>query len=1009
MKVIRMFLFIIVSLNLYSQTATAPSGTGISSDPYLISSLEHLYWVSTSLINSSTFSTGKFFLQTNDIDASATSSWTNKWIPIGGRTSIIPSSTSDDENRVFQGTYNGAGFTISGVTYLNNQSANNLNGFFGSVSGKILNLKLTNLSITTNSQKTGGLVPLLKVGGVIYNCSTSGNILSTNASAGGLVGQNQGTIFNSYSNCNVTATSVAGGLLGLNQRYVYDCYSSGSVTTTANGAHIGGLIAEFSVNPLFRSYANTSVTIASGTTTTYDGGLIGRLRTSMSNTSGSNNYWNTDLYAIGKGTANTNSFFGTGLTSAQLKVHSNFGSNWDFVNTWGFGSDDYPTLVNKPNTWLGVNTNWSNTANWSLGIVPSSNTLSLPTSTTAFSAKDLVHIPSGLANYPVLTANITAYSITLEDGATIDLNGFSITKSFFFEQTGSTTSTWTGATNTLWNEPTNWNPQLTPPSTNDIVIPNIVNLPTIDNSIETGNLTIQTGASLTLQPISRLKVNGNITNNGQIIFKSDATGSGMFDAFTGTITGNGNVQVERYIPSKRAFRFVSPSVTTSTTIRQNWQEDGGTTAGLGTHITGSGGATNGFDVTSTNNPSLFGFNHNTGQWAAVTNTNVNTLTAGTPYRLMVRGDRNTDLTINTPTATITTLRATGSLKTGDFTPALNQAAEGFSFIGNPYQAPLDMEAALTTSTNMNTDVLYYWDPTINTRGAYVTRTLSATNTNNVTSSFTEILQPGQAVFVKKNNTATAATLTISETHKNVASGAAGVFRTNANNTQSNAVGLLRANLQATIDNQWQTTDAALALFATSYTWDVTQEDATKMNNLDEEVSFVQNNTSLAIAKQNDASVMDELPIRLQQLRHTNYRWVFDLTNYNGNTPYLLDTEQNTLSVIEDGTVFPFTAGSNATNRFKIVFQNTTLTTVDFVKNIKLYPNPAKAGASFFVAGITEATVSVYNVVGQNIPVTVMSQGNAMQVTPTATLSQGVYLVSVTTTDGKTAQVKWIVE
>lgn len=517
-----------------------------------------------------------------------------------------------------------------------------------------------------------------------------------------------------------------------------------------------------------------------------------------------------------------------------------------------------------------------------------------------------------------------------------------------------------------------------------------------------GNTIIAAGKTITS--------GGNFTQDGDITFKSNATGTAAFGSLGGTYTTtSGTVQVERYIPSKRAFRLVSSSVTTSTTIRQNWQEDGGTTAGLGTHITGTGGATNGFDVTSTNNPSLFGFNHNTGQWAAVTNTNVNNLTAGTPYRLMVRGDRNTDLTANAPASSVTTLRTTGALHTGNFTPSLNQAAEGFSFIGNPYQAPLDMEAVLTNSaTNMNTDLLYYWDPTLNVRGAYVTRTLS-NNSNNVSSSFTEILQPGQAVFVKKENTATAATMTISETHKSVANGTAGVFRSSANNTQSNAVGLLRANLQATINNEWQTTDAALALFATSYTWDVTQEDATKMNNLDEEVSFVQNNTSLAIAKQNEASVTDELPIRLQQLRHTDYRWVFDLTNYSGNTPYLLDTEQNTLNVIENGTVFPFTAESNATNRFKIVFQNSTLSTDDFSKTIKIYPNPAKAGDSFYISDITEATVSIYNVVGQNIPVVVMSQGNAIKVTPTTALSQGIYLVSVTTTDGKTAQVKWIVE
>ena len=536
---------------------------------------------------------------------------------------------------------------------------------------------------------------------------------------------------------------------------------------------------------------------------------------------------------------------------------------------------------------------------------------------------------------------------------------------------------------------------------------NTINLNANLKTQATGNLYLK--GNTTVNAGKHIQCAGNFTQDGNIIFKSDANGTAGFGTLGGTYTTtSGTVTVERFIPAKRAFRFVSPAVTTTSSIRHNWQENGGTTAGLGTHITGLDGATNGFDTTGTNNPSMFGFNHNTGQWLAVSNTNTTTLTAGTPYRLMVRGDRTISMTTNTPTATNTTLRATGTLYTGNFTPVLNQAAEGYSFIGNPYQAPLDMEAILAGATNMNTDALYYWDPTLNVRGAYVTRTLSA-NTNTVPeSSFTEILQPGQAVFVKKDNTPNVATMTISETHKNVAAGAAGVFRMSANNTQSNAIGLLRANLQATINNEWQTTDAALALFATSYTWDVTQEDATKMNNLDEEVSFVQNNTSLAIAKQNDASVMDELPIRLQQLRHTDYRWVFDLTNYSGNTPYLLDTEQNTLNVIENGTVFPFTAGSNTTNRFKIVFQNTTLSTDDFANNIKLYPNPAKAGASFYLDGITEATVSVYNVVGQNIPVTVMSQGNATQVTPTAALSQGVYLITVTTA-GKTAQVKWIVE
>lgn len=528
------------------------------------------------------------------------------------------------------------------------------------------------------------------------------------------------------------------------------------------------------------------------------------------------------------------------------------------------------------------------------------------------------------------------------------------------------------------------------------------------------NLKTTNGAAMTLKGNATIAAGkyiesaGNFTHDGNLIFKSDINGTAAFGTLGGTYTTtSGTVIVERFIPARRAFRFLSSSVTTLGSIFENWQENGIGASGLGTHITGTGGATNGFDVTATNNPSMFGFDHATGQWAAVTNTNTNTLTAGTPYRLMVRGDRTTDLTTNTPTASVTTLRATGALHTGNFTPTLNQTAEGYSFIGNPYQAPLDMEAVLTNSaTYIDTDVLYYWDPTLNTRGAYVTRTLSA-NTNNVSSSFTEILQPGQAVFVKKDNTANPATMTISETHKSVADGAAGVFR--STNTATD-IGLLRANLQANINNQWQTTDAALALFNDSYSWNVSQEDASKMNNLDEEVSFIKENTSLAIAKQNNASETDELPIRLQQLRHTNYRWVFDLNNYNGYTPYLFDTEQNTLSVIEDGTVLPFTAGSNTSNRFKIVFQNTTLNTPTFDNQISLYPNPSNGANGFYMTNITaNPKVVLFTILGQSVPVSTSLNGTPLHVKPIHEIAKGIYVVQVTSEDGATQQVKWIVE
>ena len=371
---------------------------------------------------------------------------------------------------------------------------------------------------------------------------------------------------------------------------------------------------------------------------------------------------------------------------------------------------------------------------------------------------------------------------------------------------------------------------------------------------------------------------------------------------------------------------------------------------------------------------------------------------------MVRGDRMVDLTTNTPTPTNTTLSATGSLYTGSYTPALNQTSDGYSFIGNPYQAPVDIKEVLAASTNMNTGVVYYWDPTLNTRGTYVTRNLSL-NSNSVTSSFNQYLQPGQAVFVKKAATNSVASILFTESNKLLANSAAGVFRT----TTTENFETIRTNLRASIDNQWITIEGALAVFNPMYSWEVTQEDANKFSNLDEEVSFMQNNTSLAIACQPNPSATNELPIRFNTTRYTNYQWQFELGNYSGPTPYLLDTQNNTYSQIENNTIVPFTVNGQELTRFKIVFQNGTLSTTDFSDQVIVYPNPGASGArSFNIEGITEAEVSLFTLLGQKIPVKTSTIGKGIEVISKTSLSKGVYLVRVTK-EGKTAHVKWIVE
>jgi hypothetical protein len=632
------------------------------------------------------------------------------------------------------------------------------------------------------------------------------------------------------------------------------------------------------------------------------------------------------------------------------------------------------------------------------------NALSFTTPTTGSAA----NVDGNASANRTVISPVLISGLSIPNGATYTLRWVDATSGSYagmaiddFSIRTLTSSTWNG---TAWSNGT-------PTSATNVLIDG--NFTTAEN-FTCNELTINSGKTLTVSAGHTLSVGGNIANNGSIVFKSDATGSGLFGPFTAAVTGSGNVTVERYIPAnKRSFRFLTSAVTTTTSIKENWQENvsNSTTvyannqnpnSGYGTHITGTGGDANGFDATTTNIPSMYTYTN--GAWATVQNTNTNTFTAGTPYRLMVRGDRSIDMSTNTPTPTNTTLRATGALHTGDFSPALNPAASGYSFVGNPYQAPIDIKAALDASTNMDKTKVYYWDPTLNTRGGYVTRTLSS-NSNNVTSSFNQYLQPGQAVFVQKTS-AGSPTMTITESHKSLNNAAAGVFRT----ANVSDFGLLRLHLQASTNNQWNTIEGTLAVFNTTYSWNTTEEDAVKFANLDEEVSLMQDNTALAIAMQTNPSSTNELPIQLKNTRHAAYQWKFELSDYNGLTPYLVDTQNNTYTQIENNTVVPFTVNGQELNRFKIVFQSAALGTSDFDKSIiALYPNPSKAGLGFDITGVpTDATVQLYTVLGQNIPVQTITTGNRLHIKPTTEVNQGLYFVNITS-EGQTSQVKWIVE
>jgi|GEM_PF-3758788 len=295
----------------------------------------------------------------------------------------------------------------------------------------------------------------------------------------------------------------------------------------------------------------------------------------------------------------------------------------------------------------------------------------------------------------------------------------------------------------------------------------IVNNITINNSngvqIASGSNSLGITGILTLQ-------SGTLTTNGKLTLKSSSlANTGVLAPYvasgnTGTIIGN--VTVERYIPKGfRAYRDIAPEVYGAGTIFKNWQLNGATTPGYGIFITGptayagssnaGSNDANGFDESGTSTYNTQDYTFVNGVWKALLNTNLTNLDAFTGYRLLVRGDRTSNMytspVINTQSGlsmfNATTLSATGKLITGTVTyntvtnggvvntatggntsVGLNATTNGFSLVANPYVAPVQWGTG--TGSNSATTTVYgasvgingsYWylDPTSGATGKYI--------------------------------------------------------------------------------------------------------------------------------------------------------------------------------------------------------------------------------------------------------------------------------------------------
>lgn len=498
---------------------------------------------------------------------------------------------------------------------------------------------------------------------------------------------------------------------------------------------------------------------------------------------------------------------------------------------------------------------------------------------------------------------------------------------------------------------------------------------TLDSDLTVdGSITINSARSMEVSPGTVLTLNGSIVNNGNLVFKNDNTGVGqLLVGAAASLTGEATV--ERYIPalsnSRRAYRFVTSAVNSSGTIYENWQENGATPAGYGTHISGSTTGANGFDITGSGEPSMYTYDHLNNSWASVTNTDTDQLVAGQAYLLFIRGDRNYDMTSSPvdPVNSNVTLRATGSLNLNDIAyqglqvggvdaGEISRNANEFSFLGNPYQAVVDFESL--AKSNVNPNFMYIWNANLGVHGAYETIDVSgAVDTR-------QFIQPGQAFFVVTLADGDAS-VTFTENDKAPANAANTVF--SEDYTTSIEISLSGKNQN----------DETLEFDALKVVFDdenaINSKDAPKLLNHAENLSIKKTDRLFSIEHRALPAADEIIELDLSGLTLADYKFEVSAGNLPaGMQAYILDQYDGKYYRVDEGsTLIDFSVDlsnpqSASADRFQIVFEKSDID-VSTQLTTTLYPNPLSDGMLHLqlpeMAEI-KADISIVNLLGQEV-------------------------------------------
>ena len=578
----------------------------------------------------------------------------------------------------------------------------------------------------------------------------------------------------------------------------------------------------------------------------------------------------------------------------------------------------------------------------------------LPTSATNVIISNVV---------PVLNANLSVNNLSLSSG--INLNGYTLTINGAISGTGTVTGS-DSSSITILGTGTLYLDQSTAGTTNTL------NNLTVNSS---GTVTLGNAINIhgTLTPVA-----GTLVTGGNLTLSSDSTGTGRIDQVLGTISGN--VTVQRYITAKTARKYSFICSPVSQSIRNSWQQQiyitGSGTGGVPCgSTTGDGGSStdkynsNGFDVTQTNNPSMFIYNAtkvNGSRYVSVPNTDQTNLVPGTGYILNIRGNRNSSsvscsnqLETATPTPPeAVTLSVTGTVTTGAKSFTLyDTSLSKYTLLGNPYPSQISYTAFQASNSNNTYNKMWTYSPfgignyTTYSNGVIANGATGFDNTSG------DRIASGQAFFVEATQAGSNGTVTFQESHKV----STGIPNTQYFGTTSNQ--LLRVSLQSTTNSLLDEVVLRFNAQGTKSTYNP-EWDAESFDNGSQVIKILKAGMSLSIATLPDSLAVDTAQLDVAstsngtfQLSFNDYQGINNATNIT-----LLDNFLGTSVDVRANPVYAFNVTSNTasqgSNRFEVVFSGASPLSVSFA-NISATKNTDGVAVQWSMAN--QSNIASYNV------------------------------------------------